>query len=482
MANNLGSPDEIKKDIEAIVEALKKANKEIIKIAKEASKLGQAFDSIKNPEKLTEETEKLTKAQKIANAKAKEYDSLQKKLLSTTAKLALVNSRENRAINLINKEKQILVRQQKNELIQVSELTTEYEKLSAETNNLRRDQKNLLTLQAKGNKLTTEQTKKLKELNKQVKENDEILKDVDKQSGQFFRNVGNYASTFDGLGNAINQLTREAPAFANSLQTGFLAISNNLPTLFDQIEALIEKNKLLQAEGKPTESVFSQLTKSLFSLQTALSLGVTLLTVYGKDLVKIIEAAIKGKAPIRSLAKEQKLYNEALKEGAKSASLEIAQMKLLFTFAQDTSKSYKDRGKAVDKLIKSSKGLITEQDRLNILNGKALEIENKLTKAILQKAIVSALTKKLSDDVNKLIENEIELQKIKELRLKTVSIEELKALKAQDKVLKGTTVNKRKAAALDQKAKELTEEKTRLEKNFNSILLRTSKLLNLKTL
>lgn len=480
--NNLGSPDKIKKDIDDIVKSLKDAKTEVTTIASDVAKMGSAFNSVKTPKELQKTLDGISNSQELLTQKTKEYESLQKRLISSTAKLALVNSDENKSLNLLNKEKQILTRTQKNELIQISKLSTEYEKLSAETNNLRREQKGLLVLKEKDVKLTNEQAKRLSFLNEQVKKNDTILKKVDASSGQFFRNIGNYSSGFDGLSNSINQLTREAPAFAVSMQTGFLALSNNIPIFFDQIKLLIAKNKELKAGGKETVSVLKQLGRSFFSIGTLLSTGVTLLTLYGDKLFKLISVAIKGEAPIRKLSEEQKIYNDALKEGAKSASLEVSQMKLLFSFAKDTSKSYNDRNKAVNKLIKSSRGLITEQDRLNILNGEALDIENKLTKAILQKAIVSELTKKLAEDVNKLLDKEIELQKIKEKRSKTVTIEELKNLKSQGKVLEGTTINKRKALALDQKAGEITKEKTRLESNFNKILERTSKLLNLNTL
>ena len=480
--NNLGSPDKIKKDIDDIVKSLKDAKTEVTTIASDVAKMGSAFNSVKTPKELQKTLDGISNSQELLTQKTKEYESLQKKLISSTAKLALVNSDENKSLNLLNKEKQILNKTQKNELIQISKLSTEYEKLSAQTNNLRREQKGLLVLKEKDVKLTTEQAKRLSFLNEEVKKNDTILKKVDASSGQFFRNIGNYSSGFDGLSNSINNLTREAPAFAVSMQTGFLALSNNIPIFFDQIKLLIAKNQELKAGGKETVSVLKQLGRSFFSIGTLISTSVTLLTLYGDKLFKLIDIAIKGKAPIRKLAEEQKIYNDALKEGAKSASLEVSQMKLLFSFAKDTSKSYNDRNKAVNKLIKSSRGLITEQDRLNILNGKALDIENKLTKAILQKAIVSELTKKLAEDVNKLLDKEIELQKIKEKRSKTVTIEELKNLKSQGKVLEGTTINKRKALALDQKAGEITKEKTRLESNFNKILERTSKLLNLNTL
>ena len=42
-------------------------------------------------------------------------------------------------------------------------------------------------------------------------------------------------SKFNMLGNSINQITRELPAFSVSANTGFLAISNNLPILADAI-------------------------------------------------------------------------------------------------------------------------------------------------------------------------------------------------------------------------------------------------------
>jgi len=66
----------------------------------------------------------------------------------------------------------------------------------------------------------------------------ERLSAVDTDLGLHGRNVGNYTSHWNGLGNSINQLTREAPAFAVSMQTGFLAISNNIPTLVDEINKL----------------------------------------------------------------------------------------------------------------------------------------------------------------------------------------------------------------------------------------------------
>ena len=93
---------------------------------------------------------------------------------------------------------------------------------------------------------------------------------------------------------SLAQITREMPAFANSAQTGFMALSNNIPIFFDAISQVKNLNKELQAQGKPTVSVLQQLAGALFSWQTLLSVGVTLLTVYGKDIVAWTQKLISG--------------------------------------------------------------------------------------------------------------------------------------------------------------------------------------------
>ena len=80
--------------------------------------------------------------------------------------------------------------------------------------------------------------KLFKALSNEFKELDMRVRGAEVSVGEFQRNVGNYQNTWNGLGNSINQLSREMPAFANSIQTGFMAISNNLPQLFDEINKI----------------------------------------------------------------------------------------------------------------------------------------------------------------------------------------------------------------------------------------------------
>lgn len=89
---------------------------------------------------------------------------------------------------------------------------------------------------------------------------------------------------FSALSNSVNQITRELPAFTYSAQTGFMAIANNIPILTDAIARLRAENEQLRASGQKTTPVWKQLIGSLFSWGTALSVGITLLTVYGKEI------------------------------------------------------------------------------------------------------------------------------------------------------------------------------------------------------
>lgn len=89
------------------------------------------------------------------------------------------------------------------------------------------------------------------------------------------------------LGGSINQLSRELPAFAVSANTGFMAISNNIPALVDALDSIKKKNLELAASGQQTISPLKSLASALFSFNTLISVGVTLLTVYGGKIAEL---------------------------------------------------------------------------------------------------------------------------------------------------------------------------------------------------
>ena len=120
-------------------------------------------------------------------------------------------------------------------------------------------------------------------------------------TGNYRLSVGHYQRTWDGLGISISQVVRELPAAAVSLNTFFLGISNNIPMAVDEINRLRAQNKALQAEGKATVNVTRSIVKALFSWNTVLVVVLTVLSMFGGQIIEWIGNLFKGRAAVISL-------------------------------------------------------------------------------------------------------------------------------------------------------------------------------------
>ena len=121
------------------------------------------------------------------------------------------------------------------------------------------------------------------------------MQKLQEATGNHRLSVGNYAKSWDGLGISVSQVVRELPAAAVSMNTFFLGISNNIPILMDEINKLRAENKELIAQGKQGKSVMGALTKALFSWNTLLVIGLTVLSMHGKAIIEWIGNLFSGK-------------------------------------------------------------------------------------------------------------------------------------------------------------------------------------------
>lgn len=197
-----------------------------------------------------------------------------------------------------------------NETKMINSANDSYQEQSLQLERLRKAYR-MLSTEAANSKLGVELQKNIAALDTQVKS-------VDKSLGQHQRNVGNYVSTWDGMGSAINQLTREFPAFSVSLQTGFLAISNNIPILVDQISRIRKENAALREEGLKGVPVWKQIAKSALSWNTLLSVGITLLTVYGKDIFEWGKNLLSSSSSAKAASEAQRDLNSSTGDYAKA--------------------------------------------------------------------------------------------------------------------------------------------------------------------
>lgn len=245
-----------------------------------------------------------------------------------------------------------------------------------------------------------------KELIVQIQAVTKELSEAEQASGRFYRNVGNYASGWNGLNVQVQQLARELPSLAVSMNTFFLAISNNLPMLIDEIKLAKERLAELKAEGKEGTPVWKQLTKSLLSWQTALVVGITLLSSYGSEIADWVKGLFKAKENIDILKESLKAYNETILEGRKAAQDQLTELQLLYDAAVDAAKGTDERTKAVKKLKDEYPDYFKSLDNEAILAGKAKSAYDQLTQSIIANAKARASMDAMTENFSKIIDLE----------------------------------------------------------------------------
>lgn len=171
----------------------------------------------------------------------------------------------------------------------------------------------LVKFKMKGLNVTTaEGAAELERLQEQARQMYAEMRRFQEATGVYTLGVGDYANTWGGLGFSVQQVVRELPAATVSLNTFFLAISNNIPILVDEINRARLANKQMLAEGKQTVPVSKQIVKALFSWQSALVIVLTVLSMYGKQMIEWVGSLFKGKNAILELGKAMKNIAEEM--------------------------------------------------------------------------------------------------------------------------------------------------------------------------
>ena len=245
-----------------------------------------------------------------------------------------------------------------------------------------------------------------KELLASIQQADQKIKELDATIGNHQRNVGNYASGWNGLNVSVQQIVRELPAATMGLNMFFLAISNNLPILTDEIKRAAEANKQMKAQGKETVPVWKQLVSSLFSWQSAMMVGITLLTVYGKDIANWVANLFKAEDALEETRKAQerfaqfqkKMANEWRESVAQTAGQNIAAYRKLAReydalgdsmekkrkFVRDNQDAFHQLGFSVDGVTDAENLFVRNTDAVVnalVARAKAAAYEQTITKA-----------------------------------------------------------------------------------------------------
>lgn len=152
---------------------------------------------------------------------------------------------------------------------------------------------------------------------------------AEQRLGNFHSNVGNYQSAFNGLNVSVSQIVRELPSATMGANMFFLAISNNIPMLVDEINKLRAANKLAMKEDKQGVPILKQLGAAVFSWNSLISVGITLLTVFGKGIVSWIGNLFKGREAAMTMAEAQAEVNKQMAESSGSYGNQVAKLRTL---------------------------------------------------------------------------------------------------------------------------------------------------------
>lgn len=345
------------------------------------------------------------KTQQDTSKRVREHSNALSAVEKATKQFAYAQSAEAKEVALVKEQLR-----QKN-----AELRTNAREALAAEGSLNQLRAQLVQLKAEAANLDLN-SKEFTEASVRINELNGTIMKAEAAMGDHRRNVGNYASAFNNLGFQVQQVARELPSLTISPQQFFLAISNNLPMLADAYAETIAKNKQLREENlklaadqqKQVIPAWKQMLKSIVSWQTAIVVGITLLTTYGKEIGEFISKLFRGEKAINAIALSTEQYRNAVDNANKSVADEVSTLKLLYNAATDNQKPMNERISAVKELQRLYPNYLGNMSQEEIMAGQASIQYQNLATHILEVAKAKAVQDKISENQAKILELEIE--------------------------------------------------------------------------
>lgn len=271
-------------------------------------------------------------------------------------------------------------------------------------------------------------------LQKQIQALNTEISSAEQATGRYQRNVGNYASSWNGLSVSVQQVARELPSLAVGWNTFFLAISNNLPMLADELKkaaAEYKAFKMAVAAGNndvaKVAPVWKQLITSIFSWQTALVAAITLLSVYGKDIIEWTKKLFGAGEAIKNTKQLQDELNQSFSKNSGELSKLIIQFKSYQRQWKELAGNLQEQQKFIDKnkdaLDSMGVSIKSVRDAENLFVDNTDNFINSLK----LRAQATAAQDLAAEEYKKAIQKEIEADKIREKASETRKKQEIDA-------------------------------------------------------
>ena len=216
------------------------------------------------------------------------------------------------------------------------------------------------------------------------------MKGMQEATGKHTLSVGDYSKAFNGLSIATQQVLREMPTLANSMQQFFIAISNNVPIFVDNLMAV------QRATGSWVVAMKGVLT-SLFSWQTALLVVLTILPKIAQAIHNKRKAQGEDNKATKTQISLLNLLHEAMIAVQKAQAEDLSKTKTLVAVMNDLNRSNEERITAATALKKIHKEQLANYSAEEIAMGKAKTKLDEITESLKAQAQARAILNKITE-------------------------------------------------------------------------------------
>lgn len=241
---------------------------------------------------------------------------------------------------------------------------------------------------------------------KQAEATMEKMKALQAATGRHTLDVGNYSKALNGLGLATQQIVREVPSLAMSFNQFFLAISNNLPIFTDAF-------KRVKEEMGSTKTALMQTLKSVFSWQTALIAGVTLLAAYGDEIIDFTKKMLGLAKGVDVARQSLQKYRESMQSVAGDMGESAGEINALVDAVAEGNMTSKQEADVLN-YVNEKYGAYIERLGLTINSTQALvENKNMLVEALMREAQARGVLNEITEISGQIAEREASVERLK---------------------------------------------------------------------
>lgn len=276
-----------------------------------------------------------------------------------------------------------------------------------------------------------------KEILEQIQSVDNELQTAQTRLSAYSRTAG---TGFNSLQMSIQQVARELPSLTMGANMFFLAISNNLPILVDNINMARREYQAAIKAGQQATPVWKQLLGGIVSWQTALVVGITLLTVYGKEITAWTKSLFGAR---QSLADALETLEEFQESVAKTSSTTLTQLQRMSAEWEKLG----DNIQAKEQYLLKNR---TAFEHLGVSIGKVTDAENLFNQgkeafvaSVMARARASAAMTLATEKYNEAIRKQLEVDRMADTQSYTIQ----GGLFGQTTYVSGENLSKKKAQA-----------------------------------